>query len=147
MGNQLLVWNPSISTRNPDRDWANKLVVKRSLHQLSNTQIRTRNGLAALVQAIILFFASEHVMNTTPTDCKTPKGRRNATLIMRVRALYCQFCWDLVPSKLTTHKHYTLLRTRRSHRELKLISWQMRKKYKIKWMRLLTVKEKEEPFS
>ena len=37
--------------KNPDRDWGNKLVVKRSLHQFNQTHFRTRNGLGALVQS------------------------------------------------------------------------------------------------
>ena len=37
---------------------------------------------------------------------------------VRVRALNSQFCWDLVPSELTTLRHYRLLRTRSwSHRQ------------------------------
>ena len=47
---------------------------------------------------------------------------------MRARALYWQFCWDLVPSKLTTHRYYKLLRTRSwSNRISKVICWQQRK--------------------
>ena len=45
----------------------------------------------------------------------------NVTHIMRVRELYWQFCWYLVHSKPTTHRHYRLLRTRTSHRQLKLV--------------------------
>ena len=58
----------------------------------------------------------------------------NVTHIMRVRELYWQFCWYLVHSKPTTHRHYRLLRTRTSHRQLKLISRQC----KINWIRLWT---------
>ena len=67
---------------------------------------------------------------------------------MRARTLNWQFCWYLVHSKPTTYRHYKLLRTRTwSHRQLKLISWQLRKMYKINWIRLLPVKERREPFS
>ena len=45
------VQNSSISTRNPDRVWGSKFVVKHSSHQFNQTQIRTRNGLCELVQS------------------------------------------------------------------------------------------------
>ena len=66
----------------------------------------------------------------------------NVTHIMRVRELYWQFCWYLVHSKPTTHRHYRLLRTRTSHRQLKLISRQC----KINWIRLWT-RSWRQPFS
>ena len=91
--------------KNPDRDWGSKFVVKRSLDQFNQTQIRTRNGSGALVQSdeinsesqtfhrpsvdgprpltfdpilpIKLYssLVSERVVNTAPTDNKTPRGR------------------------------------------------------------------------
>ena len=51
MGNQLPVYNSSSITRNPDRIWGSKYVVKRSSHQFYQTPIKTRNGLGALVQS------------------------------------------------------------------------------------------------
>ena len=50
----------------------------------------------------------------------------NVTHIMRMRALNLQFCWDLVHSKQTTNSHYRLLWTTSwSHKQMKLISWQL----------------------
>ena len=74
-----------------------------------------------------------------PQTTKSLRVEWNLTHIMRARTLYWQFCWYLVHSKPTTYRHYKLLRTRTwSHRQLKLISWQLRKKYKINWLRLWT---------
>ena len=80
-------------------------MVKRPSHQFNQTRIRTRNGLGALVQSdemkfgirnfllaisgwatsfdfrshlvneAIILFGSFYMMNTAPTDNKTPKGR------------------------------------------------------------------------
>ena len=89
-----------------------------------------------------------------PLTTKRLRVELNLKHNMRVRALYCQFCWDSVPSKLTTHRHYRLLRTRSwSHRISKLICWQLREKCKVKWICLWTkscyqlVEERRAPLS
>ena len=151
------VWNSSTSTRNPDRVVRRKFVVKHSSHQFNQTHIRTRNGLCALVQSDEINSQSQifigpqcmgHIVWLSSPFCywsynrllpwniriqhplttKRLKVELNVTHVMRWRALYWQFCWDLVPSKLKTHRHYRLLRTRSwSHRQSQLICWQLRK--------------------
>ena len=162
-GTKIIVWNSPTFTRNPDRYWGSKFVIKRSLHQFNQIQIRTRNGLGALVQneeinselqtlhrpsvvgphpltfdlaneAIIIFGLGTCDEYSTSRQLKCLRVEWNVTHIMRVRELYWQFCWYLVHSKPTTHRHYRLLRTRTSHRQLKLISRQC----KINWIRLWT---------
>ena len=72
-----------------------------------------------------------------PLTTKQLSIELNVTHIMGPRALYWQFCWDLVLSK--AHRHYKLLHTRSwSHRQSKLICWQLSKKYTINWIRLWT---------
>ena len=150
MGNQLPVQNSSTFTKK-SRVWGSKFVVKRPSHQFNQTRIRTRNGLGALVQSdgmkfgirnfllalsglatsfdfrshlvnedILLFGSTWWIQN--PLTTKRLRAELNVSHIVRSRTLYWQFCWDLVPSKLTTHRHYWLLRTRSwSHRQFKLI--------------------------
>ena len=48
-----------------------------------------------------------------PMTTKRLRVELNVIHIMRARALYLQFCWDLVPSKLTPHRHKRLLQIRR----------------------------------
>ena len=78
-------------------------------------------------------------MNTAPTDNKAPKRRLKYVSHYESETLYWQFCWYLVPSKLTTHRHCRLLSTRSwSHKQSKLMCCQLSKKYKIKWIGLWT---------
>ena len=102
-------------------------------------------------EAIIVFGLTWWIQHTMTT--KHIRVVLNVTRIMRPIALYWQFCWDLVPSKLTTHRHYRLLRTRSwSHRQSKLICWQLRKKVLDQLdtfvdKQLLPVEGRIEPFS
>ena len=161
MGNQQSVKNSSTPTRNPNRVWGSKFVIMRSSHQFNQIQIRTSNGLGALVQSDeinsesstfhwhvwmgnilwLLIPSCQWIYNRLwsrntwwiqhPLTTKRLRVELNVTDTMIVRALYWQFSWDMVPSKLMTHKRYRLLRRRSlSLRQSKLSCWQLRKRYK-----------------
>ena len=71
-------------------------------------------------------------MTTAPSDNKTPKGRIKCDSHHESVSSLLAVCWDLVPSNLTTHRHYRLLRTRGWwHRQSKLICWQLMES--IRW--------------
>ena len=139
MGNQLPVQNSSTFTKNPDRVWGSKFVVKRPSHQFNQSRIIIWLSIPSCQWSHNpLWF---YMMNTAPTDNKRLRVDLNVNHIMRSRTLYWQFCWDLVPSKLTTHRNW-LLRTRSwSHRQFQSIFWQLRKKYQINWICLWTRRE------
>ena len=78
-----------------------------------------------------------YMINTAPTDNKTPKGRIKCDSHHETKSSLLTI---LLPSKLTTHRHYSLLQTRSwSYKQSKLISWQLRKNYKINWICLWTI--------
>ena len=89
-------------------------------------------------EAIIVFGLGTYD-KTAPSDNKAPKGRMKYVSYYQSETLYWQFCWYLVPSKLTTHRHYRLLWTRSwSHKQSKLMWCLLSKKYKINWICLWT---------
>ena len=87
-----------------------------------------------------LWSRREHMMHIAPTDKKAPKGRMKYVSHHESETLHWQFCWYLVPSKLTTHRHCRLLWTRSwSHNQSKFMCCQLSKKYKINWIGLWTI--------